>query len=74
MNSKGILTGMIEISNEENPFFGKENIKMILTQGLRMTLKQCIKFYRPKLKEDLAILSYVLGNLDLVFKWTYFRK
>ena len=36
MKSKGILTEMIEISNEKNPFFGKENIKMILTQGLHM--------------------------------------
>ena len=70
MNSKGILTEMIEISNEEKSFFWKGEYKNDFnTRVTHDTQLNALELYRPKLKEGLNNFKLVmLGNLDPVIQ------
>tara|TARA_B100000963_G_C22631837_1_gene675332 strand:+ start:1085 stop:2014 length:930 start_codon:yes stop_codon:yes gene_type:complete len=66
MKSKGILTEMIEISNEKKSFFWKGEYKNDFnTRVTHDTQLNALELYKPKLKEGLNDFKLImLGNLD----------
>ena len=66
MKRKGILTEMIEISNDEKSFFWKGEYKNDFNiRVTHDTQLNALEFYKPKLKKGLNDFKLVmLGNLD----------